>query len=111
MTAAPAPAPRDRPRRSAAEQLHSVPQLANDPSEIRNSPQGDAERSKGAHTVALWSRSTAREIETMLLEDHARGVLSAVEAAEMIARVWDRVEPEAVSDARRLDVIGRGTSR
>jgi hypothetical protein len=47
----------------------------------------------------------------MLLEDHARGVLSATEAAEMIARVWDRVEPESVSDARRLDVIGRGTSR
>jgi hypothetical protein len=35
----------------------------------------------------LWSRRTARAIETMRLEDVAHGALSATEAAELIARV------------------------
>jgi hypothetical protein len=54
----------------------------------------------------LWSRRTAQEIETMLLEDLTDGVLSAAEVAELIARVRARVEPAAVSGERRLDATG-----
>lgn len=93
MTATTAPVPRDRPRPSAAgagsgrESLGSVARPLNDPPEFRTSSRGDAEHIKGAHTVALWSRRTARAIETMRLEDVAHGALSATEAAELIARV------------------------